>query len=146
MRRWMSLVAPLVALACLYVLPAHADGGANTVKDSTNGWGYGYDSLLSDLSIWRADSNVRIDSIGASVRGRALWMVSITAPGDSLDLGGDPGGRKHRVFIHARTHPSEVQAFWAAREAIRFLLSDDASYLTSATLLADGGFIVNAEL
>jgi len=114
-----------MALACLYVHPAHADGGANAVKDSTNGWGYGYDSLLSDLGVWRADSNVRIDSIGASVQHRALWMVSITAPGDSLGLGGDSGGRKHRVFIHARTHPSEVQAFWAAREAIRFLVSDD---------------------
>ena len=29
---------------------------------------------------------------------------------------------------------------------IAFLLSDDASYVTSATLLADAGFIVNAEL
>jgi NAD(P)-dependent dehydrogenase (short-subunit alcohol dehydrogenase family) len=29
---------------------------------------------------------------------------------------------------------------------IAFLLSADASYLTCATLLADGGFIVNAEL
>ena len=29
---------------------------------------------------------------------------------------------------------------------IAYLLSDDASYVTSATLLADGGFIVNAEM
>ena len=29
---------------------------------------------------------------------------------------------------------------------IAFLLSDDASYVTSATLLVDAGFIVNAEL
>jgi NAD(P)-dependent dehydrogenase (short-subunit alcohol dehydrogenase family) len=29
---------------------------------------------------------------------------------------------------------------------IAFLLSEDASYVTSATLLADAGFIVNAEL
>jgi len=30
--------------------------------------------------------------------------------------------------------------------AIAYLLSADASYVTSATLLVDGGFIVNAEL
>jgi NAD(P)-dependent dehydrogenase (short-subunit alcohol dehydrogenase family) len=29
---------------------------------------------------------------------------------------------------------------------VAFLLSDDASYVTSATLLVDAGFIVNAEL
>ena len=30
--------------------------------------------------------------------------------------------------------------------ATAYLLSDDAAYVTSATLLVDGGFIVNAEL
>jgi NAD(P)-dependent dehydrogenase (short-subunit alcohol dehydrogenase family) len=29
---------------------------------------------------------------------------------------------------------------------ISYLLSDDATYVTCATLLVDGGFIVNAEL
>jgi enoyl-[acyl-carrier-protein] reductase (NADH) len=29
---------------------------------------------------------------------------------------------------------------------VAFLLSDDASCVTSATLLADAGFVVNAEL
>jgi NAD(P)-dependent dehydrogenase (short-subunit alcohol dehydrogenase family) len=36
--------------------------------------------------------------------------------------------------------PSELAA------SIAFLLSDDASYVTSAALLVDAGFIVNAEL
>jgi len=36
--------------------------------------------------------------------------------------------------------PSELAA------TIAFLLSDDASYVTSAALLVDAGFIVNAEL
>lgn len=36
--------------------------------------------------------------------------------------------------------PSELAA------AIAFLLSDDASYVTSAALLVDAGFVVNAEL
>lgn len=95
--------------------------------DSTNGWGYGYDSLLSDLKIWKQDSNVRVDSIGASAQGRAIWMISITAPGDSVGRSGDLPERKRRVFIHARTHPAEVQAFWVIRESMRFLLSGDSA-------------------
>lgn len=96
--------------------------------DSTNGWGYGYDSLLRDLGEWRESPHVRIDSIGASVQGRALWMVSITEAGDSVGRGGDLPARKQRVFIHVRTHPSEVQAQYVANESIRYLLADtDAS-------------------
>jgi len=45
-----------------------------------------------------------------------------------------------RVALHRGAEPAELAA------TIAFLLSDDASYVTSATLLADGGFIVNAEL
>jgi NAD(P)-dependent dehydrogenase (short-subunit alcohol dehydrogenase family) len=45
-----------------------------------------------------------------------------------------------RIALHRGAEPAELAA------TIAFLLSDDASYVTSATLLADGGFIVNAEL
>ncbi len=45
-----------------------------------------------------------------------------------------------RIALHRIGQPSELAA------AIAFLLSDDASYVTSATLLVDAGFIVNAEL
>jgi NAD(P)-dependent dehydrogenase (short-subunit alcohol dehydrogenase family) len=44
------------------------------------------------------------------------------------------------VAVHRAAQPSELAA------TIAYLLSDDASYVTCATLLADGGFIVNAEL
>ena len=89
---------------------------AALIPDSTNGWGYGYDSLLKDLALWKESPYMRIDSIGASVEGRALWMVTIT------EGEGPPGGSKRRVFIHARTHPAEVQANYIAKEAIAFLL------------------------
>jgi NAD(P)-dependent dehydrogenase (short-subunit alcohol dehydrogenase family) len=45
-----------------------------------------------------------------------------------------------RIALHRIGDPSELAA------AITFMLSDDASYVTSATLLVDAGFIVNAEL
>jgi NAD(P)-dependent dehydrogenase (short-subunit alcohol dehydrogenase family) len=47
---------------------------------------------------------------------------------------------QERIALHRIGDPSELAA------AIAFMLSDDASYVTSATLLVDAGFIVNAEL
>jgi NAD(P)-dependent dehydrogenase (short-subunit alcohol dehydrogenase family) len=45
-----------------------------------------------------------------------------------------------RIALGRVGKPSEIAA------AVAFLLSDDASYVTSAALLVDAGFIVNAEL
>jgi NAD(P)-dependent dehydrogenase (short-subunit alcohol dehydrogenase family) len=45
-----------------------------------------------------------------------------------------------RIALHRLADPAELAS------VIAFLLSDDASYVTSATLLVDAGFIVNAEL
>jgi len=45
-----------------------------------------------------------------------------------------------RIALHRPGEPEEMAS------AIAFLLSDDASYITCATLLGDAGFIVNAEL
>jgi len=45
-----------------------------------------------------------------------------------------------RIALHRVGEPEEIAG------AIAFMLSDDASYITSATLLVDAGFIVNAEL
>ena len=46
----------------------------------------------------------------------------------------------NRIALKRIGDPAELAA------AIAFFLSDDASYVTSATLLVDAGFIVNAEL
>jgi NAD(P)-dependent dehydrogenase (short-subunit alcohol dehydrogenase family) len=45
-----------------------------------------------------------------------------------------------RIALGRIAEPSELAA------TVAFLLSDEASYVTSATLLVDAGFIVNAEL
>ena len=47
---------------------------------------------------------------------------------------------EERIALHRGAQPEELAA------VITFLLSGDASYVTAATLLVDGGFIVNAEL
>jgi len=81
-------------------------------------WGYGYDSLLVDLQGWQNSPYVTIDSIGASVQNRAIWELTITA--DTILL-----KPRRRVYIHARTHPGEVQSWWVTRGMIHILLAED---------------------
>ncbi|MCF7808011.1 MAG: T9SS type A sorting domain-containing protein [Candidatus Marinimicrobia bacterium] len=83
-------------------------------------WGYGYDSLLIDLERWAQSPYVRLDSLGTSVQGRTLWEMTITGP-DSTTTGIKPV-----VYVHARTHPNEVQAWWVTREMIKILLSQSS--------------------
>ncbi len=104
-------------MACL---PLQAQTAADSA--AAKKWGYGYTDLLADMQTWRQSPYVHIDSIGASVQGRALWMLTVTE-GDTTT--------KSRIFIHARTHPAEVQAFYVAEAALDFLLgpSDSAAQL-----------------
>ena len=87
-------------------LPAHKCGQLQYELDidrSLN-WGYGYDDLLSDLSIWAQSPYVVIDSIGATVANRAIWELTISD---------NPSSDTYkRVYIHARTHPGEEESFW----------------------------------
>lgn len=101
----------------LSALPATAD---------TTSWGYSNDSLAVDLALWKTHPDVRVDSFGASVLGRPLWMVTISDATDSLASSSSRGGPKRRVFVHSRTHPSEVQSLYVAREMIRLLLDTTA--------------------
>ena len=81
-------------------------------------WGYGYDSLLTDLQGWAQSPYVTIDSLGASVQNRALWQLTITS-----DI--PPTVPRRTVHVHARTHPNEVQGWWVTDELINLLLSED---------------------
>ncbi len=80
-------------------------------------WGYGYDSLLTDIGTWRQSPYAVIDSIGASVQGRTLFRLTITNP-----LMG-PQARP-RIWVHARTHPQEVEGTHVTNEMVRILLSE----------------------
>lgn len=87
------------------------------LRKAADQWGYGYDSLQADLQRWQLSPFVTVDSVGSSVQGRTLFMLSITdtTPGSSA---------RKRVWIHARTHPGEVQGTWVTNAMIEYLLSD----------------------
>jgi len=111
------LIALLVALC----------GRLFSAPDAGNGWGYDLDSLARDLAVWRAHPDVRVDSIGASVQGRPLWMVTITDGSDSVAPVAGRSGPKKRVVAHARTHPWEVQAEHVANGMVAALLESSDS-------------------
>jgi hypothetical protein len=81
-------------------------------------WGYSYDSLAVDLQVWAQSPFVSVQSIGKSVQDRDLWELTISDPGTSNQT-------LRTVYIHARTHPGEVQSFWVTRAMIGILLSSD---------------------
>jgi len=86
-------------------------------------------------------------ALGAVLGGNGI-RVNVVEPGAvatnmSAGLLDAPDVMKYyidRIALHRIAKPAELAA------TIAFLLSDDASYVTSATLLVDAGFIVNAEL
>lgn len=83
-----------------------------------------------------------------SVLGKHGIRVNVVEPGAvdtpmSAPMFDSPDIMKYyleRIALQRVGKPSELAA------AVAFLLSDDASYVTSAALLVDAGFIVNAEL
>lgn len=86
-------------------------------------------------------------ALGSVLGGNGI-RVNVIEPGAvatnmSASLIDQPDVMKYyvdRIALHRIGKPSELAG------AIAFLLSEDASYVTSATLLVDAGFIVNAEL
>ncbi len=85
-------------------------------SDAALNWGYSYDSLRVDLARWAQSPFVRVDSVGATVQNRAMYMMTIQDTSTVSYL-------RKRVWIHARTHPNEVQGTWVTNEMIRYLLS-----------------------
>lgn len=85
------------------------------LKTLGSGWGYNYDSLKKDLLRWGKSQNVIIDSIGSTIQGRGIWQLKISNFSSSKP--------KKVVYIHARTHPNEVQANYVANQIIEQLIS-----------------------
>lgn len=98
--------------------PAHSNLEQEMHDRLGDNWGHGFDDLLTDLEIWQQSDWVSLHSIGKSVLGRDLWELKIT---DSAI----EDSEKKVVYIHARTHPAEVQSSWVCNELINFLISDN---------------------
>lgn len=80
-----------------------------------NNWGYSYDSTLVFLKAINNSPFIKIDSIGKSVKGRAIWMITLQDSSSNFRP-------KYRVTLHARTHPSERQAQWITERMVAKLI------------------------
>lgn len=85
---------------------------------ASGNWGYGYDTLKYDLSQWKLNPFAVVESVGVSVQNRILFVITIQ------DTAADPQNKRQRVWMHARTHPGEVQGTWVVNEMIKMLLSN----------------------
>lgn len=82
------------------------------------GEGYFYEDLVGDLWDWRENWYVtEVTSIGKTVQDRDIWELTITSRNPGVE-------NRHRVTIHARTHPHEIQSWWVVEEIIKFLTSE----------------------
>jgi NAD(P)-dependent dehydrogenase (short-subunit alcohol dehydrogenase family) len=118
------------AVVCVSSISAHVGAPFQTAYCATKG---GISMLAKALGSVLGTHNIRVNCIEPGA-----VLSNMSAP--MLD---DPEILKYymdRIALHRIGDPTEMAG------VIAFLLSDDASYVTSATLLADGGFVVNAEL
>ena len=118
------------AICCVSSISAHVGAPGQTAYCGTKG---AISMLAKALGRDLGQHGIRVNAVEPG------WVkTNMSAP--MMD---DPEVLRYyteRVALHRGGEPAELAA------AIAWLLSPDASYVTSATLLVDGGFIVNAEL
>ena len=118
------------AICCTSSLSAHVGSPYQVAYCGTKA---GVSMLVKALGAVIGEHGIRINAIEPG---------AIDTP-MSASLKADPEALKYyeeRIALHRMGKPEEMASI------IAFLLSDDASYLTCTTVLADAGFIVNAEL
>jgi len=118
------------AICCTSSLSAHVGSPTQVAYCGTKG---GVSMLVKALGAVMGEHGIRVNAIepGCIDTPMAAYLMQ-DAP--ALKYYQD------RIALHRVGKPEEMASI------IAFLLSDDASYLTCTTVLADAGFIVNAEL
>jgi glucose 1-dehydrogenase len=118
------------AICCVSSISAHVGAPYQTAYCGTKG---AISMLAKALGCNLGEHGIRVNAVEPG------WVLTnMSAP--MMD---DPATVKYytdRIAIRRAAKPEELAG------AIAYMLSADASYVTSATLLVDGGFIVNAEL
>jgi NAD(P)-dependent dehydrogenase (short-subunit alcohol dehydrogenase family) len=118
------------AICCVSSISAHVGAPYQTAYCGTKG---AISMLAKALACNLGEHGIRVNAVEPG------WVKTpMSAP--MMD---DPAVLKYyeeRIPLHRGANPEELAS------AIAYLLSPDASYVTAATLLVDGGFIVNAEL
>ena len=118
------------AICCVSSISAHVGAPYQTAYCGTKG---AISMLAKALGCNLGEHGIRVNAVEPG------WvMTPMSAP--MMD---DPAAVK---YYTERIAAAPGRPARGARATIAFLLSDDASYVTCATLLVDGGFIVNAEL
>ena len=118
------------AIVCVSSISAHVGAPGQVAYCATKG---GISMLAKALGAVLGGHGIRVNAVEPGA-------VDTKMATPLLD---DPVALKYymdRIALHRVGKPEELAG------AIAFLLSEDARYVTSATLLVDGGFIVNAEL
>lgn len=118
------------AICCTSSLSAHVGSPSQVAYCGTKA---GVSMLVKALGAVLGEHQIRINAVEPG-----CIDTPMAAP-----LLADPAALKYyidRIALHRVGKPEEMAS------VIAFLLSDDASYLTCTTVLADAGFIVNAEL
>jgi NAD(P)-dependent dehydrogenase (short-subunit alcohol dehydrogenase family) len=118
------------AICCVSSISAHVGAPGQTAYCGTKG---AISMLAKALGCDLGAHGIRMNAVEPG------WVKTpMSAP-----LMDDPATMQYyidRIALSRGAEPSELAS------AIAYLLSDDASYVTCATLLVDAGFIVNAEL
>lgn len=78
---------------------------------------YTYSYLQQRLRTWAERPDVTLDTIGYSHEGRPLQLLHITDASV-------PAGKKARIWIHGRIHPSETPASYLVDGLVDYLSSD----------------------
>lgn len=80
---------------------------------------YTFSRLNDFIKKHRRDKWFKIDTIGLSPKNRPIYMITITNP-DYND------NEKKRIWVHARTHPSETGSSFVAEGLVDYLLSEES--------------------